>query len=84
MRATNRYPPLPGSLFTKLFLTSLECRYRRLLWGLRFILGLVLLGLGLFVLSYGSGWGLAFLAAAAANFFLGYRIYQATQSRSPA
>jgi hypothetical protein len=64
-------------------LRSWEYRRRRLFWGARFVWGLVLLGLGLFVLSYGSWWALGFWAGAAANFFVGYRIYQATQSQPP-
>ncbi len=75
--------PPPRSLFTKLLLRSWEYRYRRLLWGARFAGGLVLFGLGMFVLSYGSWWALLFFAGAAANFFGGYHIYQITQSQPP-
>jgi len=38
--------------------------------------------IGMFVLAYGSWWALPFLAAAAARFFVGYRIYQATKPAS--
>jgi hypothetical protein len=48
-----------------------------------FVLGVVLTGLGVFVLSYGSWWALAFWVAAAADFSLGYRIYPRTESQPP-
>jgi len=83
MHATNENGPPPRSLFEKLFVRSWEYRYRRLLWGFRVGSGLVLLGLGMFVLSYGSWWALWFLAGAAADFLFGYRIYQITQSQPP-
>ena len=84
MHATNENAPPPRSLFMKLFVRlSWEYRYRRLFWGVRRVSGLVLFGLGMFVLSYGSWWALPFLAGAAANFFGGYRIYQITQSQPP-
>jgi hypothetical protein len=50
----------------------------------RLVGGIVLLGLGVFVLSYGSWWALPFLAGAAGNFILGYRIYTATGPASDA
>jgi hypothetical protein len=75
-------PPL-RSLFEQLFVRSWEYHHRRLLWGFRIVWGLVLLGLGMFVLSYGSWWALWFLAGAAADFFFGYRIYQITQRQPP-
>ena len=83
MYATNENAPPPRSLFTKLFLRSWEHRHPGLFWKVRVVSGLVLLGLGMFVLSYGSGWALPFLALAAANFLVGYRHYQATQSQPP-
>ena len=84
MHAANENAPPPRTLFTRLLLrSSSEYRHRRLIWGVRFAGGLVLLGLGMFVLSYGSWWALPFFAGAAANFFLGYRIYQATQGQPP-
>jgi len=92
MHATVDNAPPPRSLFTKLiagvwnrvpFFRSLEYRYRRLLWGARLAGGLVLFGLSMFVLSYGSWWALPFLAGAAANFFGGYHIYQITQRQPP-
>ena len=84
MHATIENAPPPRSLFTRLFVrSSWEYRYRRLFWGVRFVSGLVLLGVGILVLSYGSWWALPFLAASAANFFVGYRIYQITQGQPP-
>jgi uncharacterized membrane protein len=74
--------PPPRSLFERLLLRSYEYHHPRLFWGVRLVLGIVLLGVGIFVLSYGSWWGLPFLAVAAADFFVGYRIYQATRPAS--
>ena len=54
--------------FTKLFVRPYEVRHRRLLWGFRIVFGLVLLGVAMFALSYGSWWALWFLAGAAADF----------------
>jgi hypothetical protein len=69
---------------TKLFVrSSYEYRHRHLLWSVRFVASLVLFSIGMFVLAYGSWWALPFLAAAAARFFVGYRIYQATQNQPP-
>ena len=79
MHATNENAPPPRSLFEKLLLRSWEHRHPRLFWKVRVVSGLVLLGLGTFVLFYDSWWALPFLALAAANFFVGYRHYQATQ-----
>jgi hypothetical protein len=70
-------------MFTKLFVRPYEVRYRRLLWGFRIVFGLVLLGVAMFALSYGSWWTLWFLAGAAADFSFGYRIYQIAQSQPP-
>jgi len=64
-------------------LRSWEHRHHRLFWRVRLVVGVVLLGLGIFVLSYGSWWALAFWVAAAADFYLGYRIYQRTESQPP-
>jgi fatty acid desaturase len=83
MHATGENAPPPRSLFTKLLLRSWEGRHPRLFWKVGVVSGLVLLGLGMFVLSYGSWWALPFLALAAANFLVGYRLYQATQSQPP-
>jgi hypothetical protein len=83
MYATNENAPPPRSLFTKLLLRSWEHRHPGLFWKVRVVSGLVLLGLGMFVLPYGSGWALPFLALAAANFLVAYRHYQATQSQPP-
>jgi len=83
MHATNENAPPPRSLLTKLVVRSAEYRHRRLLWGARLAGGLVLFGLSMFVLSYGSWWALPFLAGAAANFFGGYHIYQITQRQPP-
>jgi hypothetical protein len=83
MQATNEIAPPPRSLFVKLFVRS-SWEYRsRFFWGLRFVSGLVQLGVGILVLSYGSWWALPFLAASAANFFVGYRIYRITQNQPP-
>jgi hypothetical protein len=79
MNATSENAPLPRSRFEKLLLTSWEHRHPRLFWKVRVVSGLVLLGLGMFVLFYDSWWALPFLALAAANFYVGYRHYQATQ-----
>ena len=62
--------------FTKLLVRPYEVRHRRLLWGFRIVWGLVLLGVALFELSCGSWWAMWFLAGAAADFVLGYRICQ--------
>jgi uncharacterized membrane protein len=70
--------PSPRSPFERLLLKPYEYRHRRLFWGIRVVSGILLLGLGAFVLSYGSWWALPFFAGAAGDFFLGYRIYQAT------
>ncbi len=83
MHATNENAPPPRSPFEKLVVRSWEYRHRRLLWGARFAGGLVLFGLGMVVLSYGSWWALPFFAGAAASFFGGYHIYQITQSQPP-
>lgn len=84
MHATNENAPPPRSLPRKLFIRSWEYRHRRLLWGLRFAGGLVLLGLGILLLSYGSWWGLLPLAGAAGALIGGCRIYQITQSQPAA
>ena len=84
MHATNEHAPPPRSLLRKLFVRSWEYRHRRLFWGVRFASGLVYLGLGILLLSYGSWWGLLPLAGAAAAFFGGYRLYQITQSQPAA
>jgi hypothetical protein len=81
MHATNENAPPPRSLLTKILVRSWEYRFPRLLWGLRFAGGLILLGLGFLLLSYGSWWGLLPLAGAAGAFFGGYRIYQITRSQ---
>lgn len=70
--------------FTKLFVRSYERRHPRLLWGFRIVWGLVLLGLAILALAYGNWLALLFLVAAAADFVLGYRIYQIAQSQPPA
>jgi hypothetical protein len=71
-------------MFTKLFVKSYERRHPRLLWSFRIVWGLVLLGLAILALSYGSWLVLLFLAAAAADFVFGYRIYKIAQSQPPA
>jgi uncharacterized membrane protein len=81
MHAMNENAP-PRSPFEKLLLRSYEYHHRRLFWGVRFISGIVLLGVGIFVLSYGSWWAVPFLAGAGADFVVGYRIYQATKPAS--
>jgi hypothetical protein len=83
MPATNVVAPPPRTLFERVLLRSWEYRHRRLFWGVRLVVGVVLIGLGIFVLSYGSWWALAFWVAAAADFYLGYRIYQGTESPPP-
>jgi len=70
-------------IFTNLFVRPYEVRHRRLLWGFRIVWGLVLLGVAMFALPYGSWWALWFLAGAAADFVFGYRIYQIAQSQPP-
>ena len=69
-------------MFEKLFVKSYEVRHRRLLWGFRIVFGFVLLGIAMFALSYGGWWTLWFLAGAAADFVLGYRIYRIAQRRA--
>ena len=71
-----------GQMFEKLFVRPYEVRYRRLLWGFRIIFGFVLLGVAMFALSYGGWWTPWFLAGAAADFVLGYRIYRIAQRRA--
>jgi uncharacterized membrane protein len=78
MQATNENAP-PQTLFEKVLLRSWEYRHRRLFWGVRLVVGVVLIGLGIFALATGSWWALAFWVVAAADFYLGYRIYQRTQ-----
>jgi hypothetical protein len=70
-------------MFAKLFVRSYERRHRRLLWGFRIVWGLVLLGIAMVALSYGSWWAPWFLTGAAADFVFGYRIYQIAQSQPP-
>ena len=82
MQAMSEEAPPPRSLFERLLLRSYEYHHRRLFWGVRLALGIVLLGIGIFVLSFGSWWALPFLAVAAADFFVGYRLYQATKPAS--
>jgi hypothetical protein len=69
-----------SQIFTKLFVRPYEYRHRRLLWGFRIVWGLVLLGVTMFALSYGSWWALWFFVGAAADFVFGYRIYQVAQN----
>ena len=73
-----------GQMFERLFVTSYERRHRRLLWGFRIVWGLVLLGLAILALVYGSWLALLFTAAAAADFVFGYRIYRIAQRLPPA
>ena len=75
--------PPPQSLFAKLLLKPWEYRHRRLFWGVRLVVGLALIALGVLVLSYGSPWAVAFWVVAAVDFVLGYRIYQATENEPP-
>ncbi|MGO9205906.1 MAG: hypothetical protein ACLQBX_06920 [Candidatus Limnocylindrales bacterium] len=70
-------------MFEKLFVRPYEVRHRRLLWGFRIVWGLVLLGVAMVALSYGSWWAVWFLAGAAADFVFGYRIYQIAQRQPP-
>ena len=85
MRAANdNTTPPPRSFLTRLIVRSWEYRHPGLLWSLRFAGGLVLLGLGVLLLSYGSWWGLLPLAGSAGAFFGGYRIYQITRSQPAA
>jgi hypothetical protein len=69
-------------MFERLFVKSYERHHPRLLWGFRIVFGFVLLGIAMFALSNGSWWTLWFLAGAAADFVLGYRIYQIAQRRA--
>jgi hypothetical protein len=69
-------------MFEKLFVRSYEVRHGRLLWGFRIVFGFVLLGIAMVALSYGGWWTLWFLAGAAADFVLGYRIYRIAQRRA--
>jgi hypothetical protein len=71
-----------GQMFEKLFVRPYEVRCRRLLWGFRIVFGFVLLGVAMFALSYGGCWTPWFLAGAAADFVLGYRIYRIAQSQA--
>ena len=72
------------SLFERLLLKPWEYRHRRLFWGIRVLVGLVLLGLGVYVVPSGGWWALAFMAAAAADFVLGYRFYRETEHQQSA
>jgi hypothetical protein len=86
MDATKETAPPSRGVFEKILLRSWEYRHRRLFGGVRLVWGVVLLGLGLLVLSYGSWWpllSLLFFVAAAADFFFGYRIYQRTRREEP-
>jgi hypothetical protein len=69
-------------MFEKLFVRPYEVRYRRLLWGFRIVFGFVLLGIAMVALAYGGWWTPWFLVGAAADFVLGYRIYQIAQRRA--
>ena len=69
-------------MFEKLFVKSYEVRHPRLLWGFRIVFGFILVGIAMFALSNGSWWTLWFLAGAAADFVLGYRIYRIAQRRA--
>jgi hypothetical protein len=82
MHAPNKIAPPPRGLFERILLRSWEYRHRCLFGGVRLVWGVVLLGLGMLVLSYGSWWPLLSLllfVAAAADLLFGYRIYQRTQ-----
>ena len=71
-----------GQMFEQLFVKSYEVRHPGLLWGFRIVFGFVLLGIAMVALSYGGWWTLWFLAGAAADFVLGYRIYRIAQRRA--
>ena len=83
MHATNENAPRPRSLFEKLLPRSWEYRHRRLFWGVRLVSGVVLLGVGILVISYGNWWALPFLAGAAGTFFLGYPSTKPPKSQPP-
>jgi hypothetical protein len=76
--------PAPRPLFARLFVRSWEYRFPRVMWGLRFCGGPILVAVGLLLFAYDSWWGLLPLAGAAAAFFGGYRIYQITRSQPAA
>jgi signal transduction histidine kinase len=78
MRASDDYVPPQRSALERILIRSWEYRRLRLLSALRIGGGLVSVGLGLVTISFGGnnwttyGWGLAFLAAGAANLAWGY------------
>jgi hypothetical protein len=73
-----RNAPPGRSLFERILLRPWEFHNRRLFWGVRIVVGILLIGFGLLALSSGTWWALAFFAASAADFYLGFRIYEAT------
>ena len=83
MHATNENAILRRSLFMKLFVKSYEYRHRNLFWGVRIVVGLELVVLGVILFSHRSWWGLLPLVGAAAAFLCGYRVYQLTGSTQP-
>ena len=64
------------SAFMKLFLRPYEHHHRNLFWGVRIVVGLVLLAVGISLFIDGKWWGVLPLVGSAAAFLLGYRIYQ--------
>jgi hypothetical protein len=81
MQATNQNAP-PRPLLMRLFVRSWEYSHRRLLLRTRLVLGVVYTAFAIVLFSYGSWWGLAFLAGAVAAFLVAYLIYRATESHA--
>jgi signal transduction histidine kinase len=78
MRASDDYVPPERSVLERILIRSWEYRRLRLLAGVRIGAGIVSVGLGVVILSFGGndwttyGWTIAFLAAGAANLAFGY------------
>ncbi len=76
----NVFPPRSGLM--KYLVPSWEYRRPRISAYVHFAAGIALVGVTIFLLSYGYGWGSLLLLAAALHFWLGY--FDMTVARSAA